>query len=366
VFNIVDDNFESLIWSRRQHHWLFSIDEDICKMSDPKTEKTESVPEENTSCCFGTQTSKTESLKPPFDLKPQKLSRVNSGSLEGMAFVEERSFLMGADDELGFPDDGEGPIRKIDIDPFYIDTHLVTNRQFKAFVKDTGYKTEADRFGWSFVFHLFIPPYLKQQIQDRDAVVGLQWWLKVDGANWAHPEGPKSKIKKRLDHPVTHIAWNDAAAYAEWAGKRLPTEAEWECAARGGHEGRRYWWGQELNPEGEHYCNIWQGDFPHSNSAEDGYIGTSPVGSFPANDFGLYDMAGNVWEWCSDFWSTDYHIDGERCNPVGPPHGKEKLMRGGSFLCHDSYCNRYRVAARTKNTPDSSSSNLGFRCVRDL
>ena len=336
-------------------------------MSEPKTDKRELQAVQKNSCCFGTQSSGADHPLPsPFEMGPQKLSRNNRGSIDGMTLIEGGSFLMGTEDEIGFPDDGEGPIRKVELDGFYMDTHLVTNRQFKAFIKDTGYKTEADRFGWSFVFHLFIPPYLKQQIQDRDAVVGLQWWLKVDGANWAHPEGPKSKIKKRLDHPVTHIAWNDAAAYAEWAGKRLPTEAEWEYAARGGHEGRRYWWGEELTPEGQHYCNIWQGDFPHSNTAEDGYVGTSPVGSFAPNDFGLYDMAGNVWEWCSDFWSTDHHVEGERRNPIGPPSGKEKSMRGGSFLCHDSYCNRYRVAARTKNTPDSSSSNLGFRCVRDL
>jgi formylglycine-generating enzyme required for sulfatase activity len=169
-----------------------------------------------------------------------------------------------------------------------------------------------------------------------------------------------------MDHPVIHISYRDAVAYCEWAGKRLPTEAEFEFAARGGLVQQRYVWGNELTPNGEHMCNIWQGDFPKANSAEDGYVGTAPVFAYQPNGFGLHHMAGNVWEWVYDWWSPDFHVNGPRSNPIGPPHGERKVMRGGSYLCHDSYCNRYRVAARTSNTPDSSTGNLGFRCARDV
>jgi formylglycine-generating enzyme required for sulfatase activity len=168
-----------------------------------------------------------------------------------------------------------------------------------------------------------------------------------------------------MDHPVIHVTWNDAAAFATWAGKRLPTEAEWEYAARGGLVGKRYVWGDELTPDGEHRCNIWQGTFPTVNSRDDGYAGTCPVTTYEPNGYGLYNMAGNVWEWCSDWFSASYHRTAETTNPSGPPSGSARVMRGGSYLCHESYCNRYRVAARTSNTPDSSTGNLGFRCAAD-
>lgn len=269
---------------------------------------------------------------------------------------------MGTDDEIGFPADGEGPIREVTVGPFLIDRHPVTNAQFADFVHATGYVTEAQQFGWSFVFALFVKKkHLHKGVARK--VPGLDWWYGVTGAYWEKPEGPGSNVEDRQDHPVVHVSWADAAAYAEWAGKQLPTEAEWEFAARGGLVQKRYVWGDELTPNGTHMCNIWQGDFPRINTRDDGFAGTAPVDAFPPNNFGLYGMAGNVWEWCADWWSTTYHVDGPRDNPVGPPQGTARVMRGGSYLCHDSYCNRYRVAARTSNTPDSSTGNLGFRCV---
>jgi len=286
----------------------------------------------------------------------------------GMVKISGGEFLMGGDDPDAFPDDGEGPVRRVRVSPFLIDATTVTNRQFASFVKATGYVTEAERFGWSFVFHLFVGPEQRRYVMDA-TVPDAPWWLGVKGANWRAPEGPGSDISTRPHHPVVHVSWRDAYAYARWAGKRLPTEAEWEFAARGGLSRARYAWGDELTPRGRHRCNIWQGRFPHVNTADDGYVGTAPVKSFPPNGFGLYEVAGNVWEWCADWWSTSWHVPESpetRIDPKGPESGDAKVMRGGSYLCHASYCNRYRVAARTKNTPDSSSGNLGFRCAADL
>jgi formylglycine-generating enzyme required for sulfatase activity len=275
---------------------------------------------------------------------------------------------MGSADEDGWTKDGEGPVREVELAPFRIDHTAVTNEGFAEFVEATGYRTEAERFGWSFVFHLLVPAKIKRKEAGTRRVQGLQWWIAVEDAFWRKPEGPGSNIKKRMDHPVVHVSWNDAAAYAEWAGKRLPTEAEWECAARGGLVQKRYCWGDELRPGGKHMCNIWQGRFPHENSAEDGWVGTAPANSFPANGYGLRNMAGNVWEWCADWFSADWHVSATaatRVNPRGPQSGDRRVMRGGSYLCHDSYCNRYRVGARTGNTPDSSTGNCGFRCVAE-
>jgi formylglycine-generating enzyme required for sulfatase activity len=272
-------------------------------------------------------------------------------------------FVMGTEDAEGFPADGEGPVRKVRIDPFAIGAHTVTNEQFAAFVNDTQYVTEAERFGWSFVFQLLLPSGAAEHIPQRP--VGMQWWVPVPEARWCNPEGPDSDLAARATHPVVHVTWNDAVAYCGWAGARLPSEAEWEFAARGGLEQKRYPWGDELTPHGEHRCNIWQGEFPDENNEVDGYLATAPVDAYRPNGFGLYNVAGNVWEWCADWFSPAYHRDGPRLNPAGPPAGSARVMRGGSFLCHDSYCNRYRVAARSSNTPDSSSSNLSFRCAAD-
>jgi formylglycine-generating enzyme required for sulfatase activity len=271
---------------------------------------------------------------------------------------------MGSADADGWLADGEGPVRAVTLEPFLIDAACVTNEQFNAFVRATGHRTEAENFGWSFVFELFLTARQLAVVTQR--VAGSEWWCRVEGATWRHPEGEGSTIKRRWDHPVVHVSWNDARAYAAWAGKRLPTEAEWECAARGGLVQQRFPWGEELTPGGRHRCNIWQGVFPTQNTAEDGYVGTAPSRSFKPNGYGLYNVAGNVWEWCHDWFSPDFHVQGPRVNPTGPPTGNRRVVRGGSYLCHHSYCNRYRVGARTANTPDSSTGNTGFRCVRDV
>jgi len=283
--------------------------------------------------------------------------------IDKMIMVRGESFLMGTNEEDVFPADGEGPARQVTVDDFYIDQHTVTNREFQLFIKDTNYKTDAEHFGWSFVFQYFLSSYISKKVTQR--VQQTPWWVVVEGAYWKQPEGPDSQINDRMDHPVVHISWHDALAYCRWAGKRLPTEAEWEFAARGGLEQNRYPWGNELTPTGRYYCNIWQGTFPHINTKEDGFVGTAPAISFPQNGYGLYNMAGNVWEWCADWFSKDHDLNFERYNPIGPKTGKSRVMRGGSYLCHEQYCDRYRVAARTANTPDSSSGNVGFRCVRD-
>ncbi len=273
-------------------------------------------------------------------------------------------FRMGTDYQAGFPMDGEGPVRSVRLSAFSIDVTPVTNAEFAHFVEATRYVTDAERFGWSFVFWSHIPEDRFHQLVE-DTVAAAPWWCKVPGASWSAPEGPGSTIGSRQDHPVVHVSHNDASMYARWMGKELPTEAEWEYAARGGLDQMLFPWGNDLTPEGKHMCNVWQGSFPQSDTAEDGFAGTCPVHSFPPNHYGLYSITGNVWEWVADWFGTSHPMI-ETTDPKGPREGMGRVMKGGSFLCHESYCNRYRVAARTQNTPDSSSSNVGFRCVRRI
>lgn len=272
--------------------------------------------------------------------------------------VPGQVFLMGdphGDDRYG---DGETPVHPVRVAAFDIDATTVTNAQFAAFIADSGYVTDAERFGFSAVFHLALAA---DPGDVMGPAAGAPWWLGVKGADWAHPEGPRSTIEGRDDHPVVHVSWNDAVAYCRWAGRRLPTEAEWECASRGGLAGQRYPWGNEIGDEWP--CNIWQGRFPDVNTGADGWTTTAPVRTYQPNAYGLWQTVGNVWEWCADWWDPDYYLVSPDADPTGPPTGDLRVLRGGSYLCHDTYCNRYRNSARTANTPDSSLGNAGFRTV---
>lgn len=269
-------------------------------------------------------------------------------------------YLLGDAFDEGYPYDSEGPQRTVHLDAFDIDATPVTNAQFARFVDATGYVTDAEGYGDSAVFHLAVRGAPGDVI---GSAAGAPWWLRVRGADWRHPYGSLSSLDDLADHPVVHVSWADASAYAAWAGRALPTEAQWEAAARGGLVGARFAWGDDLTPDGKWMCNIWQGRFPTMNTKEDGWLATSPVGTYPANGYGLYDVAGNVWEWCADRFETapPPARPGMRMLPV--MQEERRVTRGGSYLCHDSYCNRYRVAARTGNTPDSTTGNCGFRTV---
>jgi formylglycine-generating enzyme len=261
----------------------------------------------------------------------------------GMVFIKGGSFEMGDAEGMPF----ESTVHTVEIDSFLIDEHEVTTSEFAGFVEATNYRTEAEKFGWSAVF-------------DFDS----GRWRRVDGANWRHPEGTSSAAEP--DEPVSQISWNDAAAYAKWAGKRLPSEAEFEFAARGGLAGKKYAWGDELKPNGKVPGNWWQGSFPANNTIEDGFLSRAPVKSFAPNGYGLYDMTGNVWEWTGDWFDENYYAVSPKKNPKGAPQGTEKSIRGGSFLCAENFCSNYRVAGRSRATPDSGMNNLGFRCARDV
>jgi formylglycine-generating enzyme required for sulfatase activity len=287
--------------------------------------------------------------------------RATGGSLENMVRLEAGPFRMGSDSPESFPTDGEGPVRQVTLSAFYVSKYAVSNEQFAEFVRKAAYRTEAERFGWSFVFRNHVAEPLRGA-----AMPGASWWVRVDGADWAHPEGQDSSLRGRAHHPAVHVSWNDALAYCAWAGYRLPTEAEWECAARGGLDRKTYPWGDELTPAGRHMCNIWQGRFPDVDLGEDGYTNVAPADTFEPNGFGLFNAVGNTWEWCADFFDALWHVETTRTDPVGPPSGATRVMKGGSYLCHESYCRRYRNAARTGTEPDTSTGHIGFRVARDL
>jgi sulfatase modifying factor 1 len=253
-------------------------------------------------------------------------------------------------------EDGEGPQRNVSLAPFRIDAVAVSNQRFAGFSAATGYQTDAERFGWSFVFQHFVP-----ENRPEERVDGAPWWQRVEGACWAAPEGPGSDIATRLDHPAVHISWTDAAAFATWANGRLPSEAEWEYAARGGVTEARFAWGEAEPDDGTAFCNIWQGRFPHTNTRADGYIGTAPVDSYAPNGFGLYNVCGNVWEWCGDkFKVRSLASTAKHRNQLAAAE-QERVMKGGSYLCHRSYCYRYRIAARSGRSPNTSAGHTGFR-----
>ena len=313
-------------------------------------------------CCAPSADHGDHHPTPPAVVAPARDPRA---VVRGMVLIPGGTFLMGGNDRDGIPGDGEGPVREVGVPPYHVDAKTVSNAQFAAFAKATGYVTDAERYGWSYVFHGLVHPEARAHVVEG-TVPEAPWWLAVAGACWRAPDGPGSDIARRQNHPVVHVSWHDATAYATWAGKRLPTEAEWEKAARGGLIGARFPWGDDFTQRGRHRCNTWQGRFPRVNTAEDGHVGTAPVTAFRPNGFGLYNMAGNVWEWCADWWSTTWHVEDRpetRTDPAGPSSGEARVTRGGSYLCHASYCNRYRVAARTKNTPDTSTGNTGFRCA---
>ncbi len=269
-------------------------------------------------------------------------------------------FQMGDSTGDGNPADGERPVHEVSVDAFTIDATSVTNADFACFVEETEYATEAELFGYSAVFHLA----LKSRPGDViGPAAGTPWWLGVRGADWRHPGGALSGIDGMDDHPVVHVSWNDAVAYCRWADRRLPTEAEWEYASRGGLAEARYPWGDDFFNDGDWQVNIWQGEFPRRNTSDDGFLTTAPVRTFAPNGLGLWQTVGNVWEWCADWFHPTYYQRAPKRNPTGPERGAAKLLRGGSFLCHDSYCNRYRNSARSSNTPDSSMANAGFRTV---
>jgi formylglycine-generating enzyme len=306
----------------------------------------------------------------------------------GTVWIPEGTFLMGTNDKESFPN--ERPAHLVQVQGFWMDEHDVTNAEFSKFVEATGYVTTAERkIDWE-ELKKEVPPGTPKPDDSALAAGALvftptagpvplndlsAWWRWVRGANWRHPEGPESSIQGRENHPVVQVSWHDAVAYAHWAGKRLPTEAEWEFAARGGLESKRYVWGDEFKPGGKYMANTWQGLFPVTNTAEDGFVGTSPVRSFPANGYGLYDMAGNVWQWCNDWYRVDTNIEAaskDVCrDPRGPtesydpgdPYAPKRVVKGGSFLCNPSYCESYRPSARRGTPPDTGSSHTGFRCV---
>ena len=320
----------------------------------------------------------------------------------GMVLIPGGEFTMGTEADYAFPN--ESPPHRVTISPFFLDVNPVTNDDFARFIESTGYLTVAERpIDWE-EMEKQVPPDTPKPpdevlapgslvFRPTEGPVDLrdmsQWWIWTTGASWRHPEGPASNLEGRGKHPVVHVAWEDAQAYADWAGKRLPTEAEWEFAARGGLDQTRYAWGDEENPDGRFMLNRWTGTFPYRNDRTDGFAGTSPVGSFPPNGYGLHDMGGNVWNWCRDLYRADTfaaRADNQPacCDPGGPldsehetpisgdpspplvPGAERRVTKGGSFLCHPAYCESYRPTARRGTSPDTGSSHVGFRCAMDV
>ncbi|HJZ33038.1 MAG TPA: formylglycine-generating enzyme family protein [Hyphomicrobiaceae bacterium] len=270
-------------------------------------------------------------------------------------------FRVGTDKGL-LPHDGESPARPFNVRPFAIDPLAVTNAWFCEFVAATGYRTDAERHGWSAVFM----PLLPADAQAGASSDGPDWWRRVDGASWHHPEGPHSDVSDRLGHPVVHVSWHDAVAFAAWAGGRLPSEAEWEFAAAGGLAGTVYPWGdREPDDSGFTPCNIWQGEFPTRNTATDGYLATAPADAFAPNGYGLFNMVGNTWEWCAEAFRVRSLARAAKARNARARAAGERVLKGGSYLCHRSYCHRYRIAARTGASADSSTGHVGFRLVFD-
>lgn len=315
-----------------------------------------------------------------------------SSAKDGMVWIPAGEFLMGSKESADggscsatAPTSDSQPIHRVYVDGFWMDRTEVTNEQFEEFVKATGYQTVAERAPVQAEF----PDSPKENLLAGSIVFNpterpvplddaLQWWSYQPGVNWRHPEGPRSDLKGRERYPVVHIAYDDAVAYSHWCGKRLPTEAEWEYAARGGKANMPFTWGRRLKPKNKWMANIYQGNFPVSDTGEDGFIGVAPVAQFPPNGYGLYDMAGNVWEWCNDWYRVDYYSQLKAStsavvrNPQGPsdcwdpaePHEKKRVQRGGSFLCSNQYCERYKIGTRGKGQIETSTNHVGFRCVR--
>ncbi len=322
------------------------------------------------------------------------LTKFGGRSLDGGTPPPGMVSIPGGEFVMGSPEPGsmanEQPSHRVRIAPFWLDEHEVTNSEFRAFVEATNYVTIAERKPDWEELKATLPPGTPRPAEELlvpgslvftppEGPVPLEnaalWWRWVPGACWKHPEGPGSSLHGRDDHPVVHVSWDDAAAYARWAGKRLPTEAEWEYAARGGQAGKRFTWGDAPPQDESRLANIWHGEFPHKNTRADGFDRTSPVKTFPPNDMGLYDMAGNVWEWCSDWYRADAYTLGRGAtldNPPGPsesfdpnePNAPKRVTRGGSYLCHVTYCESYRPAARRGTAPDTGLSHVGFRCAR--
>jgi sulfatase modifying factor 1 len=278
-------------------------------------------------------------------------------AVDDLAGVPAGSFLVGTD-QPWIPADGEGPARIVRLASFRIASCAVSVSAFARFVEATGFVTDAERIGWSYVF--------AGEIDDDAGILGraagAPWWLGVEGATWRRPDGRQDALEAFPDRPAVHVSWNDATAYCRWFGARLPSEAEWEVAASSGEPGRMFPWGDELTPDGAHLCNVWQGSFPEHDTGEDGFRGRAPVDAFPPNALGLFNMVGNVWEWCADTIQPSSPAS-PCCAPA--PAASARLQKGGSYLCHHSYCTRYRIQARIGSSPDSSTGNAGFRVAVD-